>query len=165
MRPRECREQMLAIADVAIVVSNAKTSEKWWKEKLGFASFTIGGGGHAVLVAPPGDRFVLHLCEGFAPVEPGNSGIAFVTDEIEALVRRMTDAGVSFPEPLKRESWGQAAKFADPDGNVFWLLGVPSAMVRDTLRSRAPLRSPSRGKSRKPARRRAPPRPTRRRQR
>ncbi len=133
---------MLAIADVAVVVSNARSSAKWWKDYLGFASFTVGAaGGHAVLVAPPGERFVLHLCEGFAPLEPGDTGIAFVTDDIESVVDRMTRGGVRFPEPLRKESWGEMAKFADPDGNIFWLLGVSTRMVRDTLNSRAPVRA------------------------
>ncbi|MGA9838929.1 MAG: VOC family protein [Thermoplasmata archaeon] len=129
---------MLAIADVAVVVSHAKASAKWWKRNLGFASYTVGGSGHALLVAPPGDRFVLHLCEGFAPLEPGDTGIAFVTDEIDALVARMLKGGVEFAVPLKKESWGATAKFADPDGNIFWLLGAPSAMVRAARNSRAP---------------------------
>jgi catechol 2,3-dioxygenase-like lactoylglutathione lyase family enzyme len=131
---------MIAIADVAVVVSNAKKSAAWWKKNLGFASFTVGGTGHATLVAPPGERFILHLCEGFAPLEPGDTGIAFVTDEIDKLVARMTEGAVPFPEPLRKEKWGRFAKFADPDGNVFWLLEVPTKMVRDTLNSRAPAR-------------------------
>jgi catechol 2,3-dioxygenase-like lactoylglutathione lyase family enzyme len=131
---------MLAIADVAIVVSNAKASARWWAKNLGFATMTIGGGsGHAVLVAPPGDRFVLHLCEGFAPLEPGDAGIAFVTDQMDRTVARMLKGAVHFPEPVREEKWGKMAKFADPDGNIFWLLEVPTAMVRSTLQSRAPL--------------------------
>ncbi len=135
---------MIALADVAVVVSDAKAAADWWREKLGFAVHTLPGSGHGVLVAPPGDRLVLHLCEGFAPVDPGNTGVAFVTDEIEKVVERMTRKGVAFPEPLKHEKWGGMAKFADPDGNVFWLLEAPTAMVRATLRSRAPAAS-SRG--------------------
>ncbi|MCI4325580.1 MAG: VOC family protein [Thermoplasmata archaeon] len=131
---------MIALADVAIVVSNAKSTAKWWTKNLGFATTTIGGRGHAVLVAPPGDRFVLHLCEGFAPLEPGDTGIAFVTDELDALVTRMRKGAVKFPEPLHRESWGAMAKFADPDGNIFWLFEMPTKMVRATARSRAPSR-------------------------
>jgi len=132
---------LLALADVAVVVSDARASAKWWVKNLGFATYTIGGGaGHAVLVAPPGERFVLHLCEGFAPVESGNSGIAFVTDDIDAVVARMKKGGVKFPEPVRKEEWGRMAKFADPDGNVFWLLEAPTSMVRATLRSRAPTR-------------------------
>jgi len=121
---------MLALADCAVTVTNARTSAEWWAEKLGFAVHTIGDGGHAIMVAPPGDRFILHLCEGIEAVEPGNTGIAFVTDEFEPLVRRMEAAGVEFPEPAKVQSWGGMAKFADPDGNVFWLLGAPTEFVR-----------------------------------
>jgi catechol 2,3-dioxygenase-like lactoylglutathione lyase family enzyme len=140
---------LLALADVAVVVSDAKTSAKWWVKNLGFATYTIGSGtGHAVLVAPPGERFVLHLCEGFAPVEPGNSGIAFVTDDIDAVVARMREGGVKFPEPLRKEKWGRRAKFADPDGNVFWLMEVPTSMVRATLRSRAPTKAKSKSRAR-----------------
>ena len=129
---------MIALADFAVTVSNARATAAWWKEKVGFATYTIGTSGHSILVAPPGDRFVLHLCEGFAPPEPGNTGIAFVTDEIDAMIARMTQAGVGFPEPLARNAWGGVAKFADPDGNVFWLMEAPTAFVKGVLRSRAP---------------------------
>jgi catechol 2,3-dioxygenase-like lactoylglutathione lyase family enzyme len=130
---------MIALADCAVAVSNANEAGRWWNEKLGFAVHTVGSGGHAVVVAPPGDRFILHLCEGLEPVEPGNTGIAFVTDDLEQLVLKMTASGVAFPEPLKKESWGGMAKFADPDGNVYWLLGAPTSFIRTEVARRAPL--------------------------
>jgi catechol 2,3-dioxygenase-like lactoylglutathione lyase family enzyme len=137
---------VIALADVAVVVSDAKASARWWKKNLGFASLTVGGSGHALLVAPPGERFVLHLCEGFAPLEPGDTGIAFITDAMDALVSRMRRGAVQFPVPPQRQEWGQMAKFADPDGNIFWLMETPAPMVKSTLRSRAPL--PRRGAQR-----------------
>lgn len=140
-KERRLRTPLIALADVAIVVSNTKSAAKWWTKNLGFATTTIGGSGHAVLVAPPGDRFVLHLCEGFAPLEPGDTGIAFVTDTMDTLVKRMRKGAVAFPEPPRRESWGAMAKFADPDGNIFWLVEMPTKMVRSTARSRAPSRT------------------------
>lgn len=121
---------MISLADCAVTVSDSKAAAQWWTEKLGFAVHTVGNSDHAVMVAPPGDRFVLHLCQGFEPVEPGNTGIAFVTDELEELVARMVAQGVPFPEPLRKESWGGMAKFADPDGNVYWLLGAPRDFIR-----------------------------------
>ncbi len=152
---------MIALADCAITVTDAKAAARWWSETLGFAVHTVGSGGHAIMVAPPGDRFVLHLCEGFGSVEPGNSGIAFVTDDIEGLVRRMEASGVQFPEPLKQESWGGMAKFADPDGNVFWLMGAPTAFIRAQTRAKAaprgrstPRRTPRRAPRAKKASRR-----------
>lgn len=130
---------MIALADVAVVVTDATAAAAWWRKNLGFSEYIVGGTGHAILIAPPGERFVLHLCEGFAPTEPGNTGIAFITDEIDRLVARMVNGGVRFPEPVIAEAWGKMAKFADPDGNIFWLIEAPSAMVRATLRSRAPI--------------------------
>jgi predicted enzyme related to lactoylglutathione lyase len=151
---------MIAIADVAVTVKNARTAAAWWKEKVGFETHTIGPpSGHALMVAPPGDRFVLHLCEGIEPVEPGNTGIAFVSDELETLTRRMAAAGVSFPEPYHVESWGGVAKFADPDGNIFWLLSAPSAFIREQVRRRASVGSPRRAvRRRRPSRSRPTPR-------
>lgn len=146
---------MLALADCAVTVTSAERSSRWWAETMGFAVHTVGGSGHAVMVAPPGDRFVLHLCEGIEPVEPGNSGIAFVTDEIDALVDRMRSAGVRFPEPLAKKTWGSSAKFADPDGNVFWLLGAPTKFIRAEMGRRAP--RPHRGPVRRPEKRRVRP--------
>ena len=141
---------MLALADCAVVVKDAAEAARWWNEKLGFAVHTVGNGGHAVMVAPPGDRFVLHLCEGFEAVQPGNSGIAFVTDDLEGMVTRMTASGVDFPEPMRKESWGGMAKFLDPDGNIYWLMGAPTAFIRTETRRRAP---PS-GRPRSPTSRR-----------
>jgi predicted enzyme related to lactoylglutathione lyase len=145
---------MLALADFAVTVSNAKASADWWQRKIGFGVHTIDGpSGHAVMVAPPGERFLLHLCQGFEPVEAGNTGIAFVTDDIERLVRRMESEGVVFTQPLQVQSWGGSAKFADPDGNVFWLLGASSKFIRSQsalqakpTKSRA---SPRRSRSRR----------------
>jgi catechol 2,3-dioxygenase-like lactoylglutathione lyase family enzyme len=141
---------MLAVADVAVTVADAKKSAEWWQEKLGFDIHTIGPpGGHAIMIAPPGDRFVLHLCEGIEAVEPGNTGVAFMTDDIAAQVRRMEAAGVEFTEPLKMQSWGGSAKFADPDGNVFWLLGAPAKFVRTERERRAQARRPARTRSKR----------------
>lgn len=133
------RTPMIALADVGVAVTNAKVSAQWWKDKVGFHVFTLGGeDGHAVMVAPPGDRFVLHLCEGFERVDPGNTGIAFVTDEIQDWVARMEKNGVKFPQPLARAEWGGHAKFEDPDGNVFWLVEGPRKLIRDTVANVAP---------------------------
>jgi predicted enzyme related to lactoylglutathione lyase len=147
---------MLALADVAVTVSDAARSAVWWQQKLGFGIHTVDGPkGHAVMVAPPGDRFVLHLCQGFEPVEAGNTGIAFVTDDLEHQVRQMESEGVVFTEPLRVQSWGGSAKFADPDGNVFWLLGAPTRFIRSQTALRAKPATPRVSARRARPRRRA----------
>jgi catechol 2,3-dioxygenase-like lactoylglutathione lyase family enzyme len=145
----------IAMSDVAVVVKDANASARWWGENLGFLTHTVGPpGSHALMVAPPGDRFLLHLCEGFEPVEPGNSGIGFVTDDIETLVERMTKGGVRFPEPFEKTEWGGRAKFADPDGNVFWLIGTSGSFLRREVGRTAA--SPRGRRSRRPRAARGP---------
>ena len=148
---------MLALADVAVVVRDANASAEWWRQKLGFSIHRLGD--HAILVAPPGERLVLHLCEGFAPLEPGNTGIAFLTDDLPGLAARLAASGVEFPEPYREGGEGMGARFSDPDGNIFWLIGVPAPFVKRTLALRAPggPRPPSGKKppARGPGRRRA----------
>ena len=127
---------MMALADIGVSVTGAQASARWWEEKVGFRTTTIAGNEHAVVVAPPGDRFVLHLCQHYEPVEPGNTGVAFLTDELDATVARMREAGVEFTETPKADA--PMAKFADPDGNIFWLIGAPRPFIEDTLAQRAP---------------------------
>lgn len=130
---------MLALADVAVVVSDKDAAARWWQEKFGFGVHTVGETtGHALLVAPPGDAFVLHLCQGFAPVEPGNTGIAFITDEIVNLVERLDRAGVKIVQRPSGKGFGDMAQFEDLDGNVFWLVGAPTAFIRAEAARRAP---------------------------
>jgi hypothetical protein len=50
----------------------------------------------------------------------------------------METSGVQFPQPLKKEAWGASAKFSDPDGNVYWLMGAPTEFVRKAADNRAP---------------------------
>ena len=119
-----------------MVVRDANASAEWGREKLGFAIHRIAD--QAIRVAPPGDRFVLHRCEGLAPVEPGETGIALLSDELSALSARLRAVGVPSPEPYREGSGAGSAKFADRDGNIFRLLSVPSPFVRSTLALRAP---------------------------
>ncbi len=155
---------MLVLADVAVSVANKEASAEWWRTKIGFGVHTLEGAAHAVLVAPPGDRFVIHLCEEFEPVSPGNTGIAFVTDDLKGTVRRLRARGVAFAELPQQENGGRMAKFTDPDGNIFWLLGAPTGFVERAFSLRAappragPARSPG-GRTRRTATPRARPAP------
>jgi len=119
---------MLDLATVAVVVSKpAKKAAEWYRDKLGFE---IGGEteGHWVVVAPKGKAGApkgpwhgIHLCEG-DELEPGNTGILFLTDNIEATYKELKAKGVKFTQGLTKEPWGTYAMFSDPDGNEFWLM-------------------------------------------
>lgn len=108
--------------DVAVVVSDAQKAKKWYVEKLGFK--VVLNKGHAICVSPrmkEGSLF-LHLCgDGFAPVEPGNTGIGFTADDFDKTCKDLRRKGVRFSLPPKEEDGYKMAKFLDLDGNEFWL--------------------------------------------
>ena len=70
---------MMRLLTIAIVVSDAKKSAKWYQEKLGFEIRDHQG--HWITVAPRRENVAFHLCEGFYPLEPGNTGISFTTTD------------------------------------------------------------------------------------
>ena len=107
------------IVDMAVMVSDAAAAAKWYSEKLGFK--TVSSEGHWITVAPEGSQTVLHLCE--AKLEPGNTGIAFSSDDIDRTYEELTSRGVEFTSKPEDKGWGKFAMFRDPSGNEFWLLG------------------------------------------
>ena len=110
---------MVKFASAAVVVSDAKKSAKWYKEKLGFEIRDQEG--HWVTVAPKGADVVLHLCDKFHPLEPGNSGFAFLSKDVAKEEKALREKGVKITSPRKKEDWGTYLMFADPDGNEFWI--------------------------------------------
>lgn len=108
----------IVLGDVAVVVSDAKKSAQWWKEKCGFE--IRDDSGHWITVAPPGSDVVLHLCHT-GEHEEGNTGIGFYVDDVAEVQRVWESRGVKFSVPRRVGSASIQAKFLDPDGNEFWL--------------------------------------------
>ncbi len=110
------------ILDVAVVVSDPRKAKEWYRDKLGF---NVEGEpeGHWVVAYPKSaaEGTHLHLCGGFYPLEPGNTGIGLVTENLDETFRELKEKGVEFTEEPKREDWGTYAMFKDMDGNEFWL--------------------------------------------
>ncbi|MEM2905163.1 MAG: VOC family protein [Candidatus Bathyarchaeia archaeon] len=112
---------MLELATVAVVVSPPpQKAAEWYRDKLGF-EVRGEAEGHWVVVAPKGSKTGIHLCESDT-LEPGNTGILFLTSDIEAAVKELKARGVKFTQELTKESWGTYAMFADPYGNEYWLM-------------------------------------------
>jgi catechol 2,3-dioxygenase-like lactoylglutathione lyase family enzyme len=101
---------------VAVVVSDAKKSAKWYKSKLGFEASVED---HWVTVWPKGATWKLHLCEG--KLEPGNTGIGLYAEDLAKVVASLKKKGVTFSKDYTKTEWGEVSMFDDPDGNVFWL--------------------------------------------
>lgn len=108
----------MRLYSIAVVVSDAKKAAKWYVEKLGFEVRSQEG--HWITVAPKDSQVEIHLCEG-PPLEPGNTGIAFKTDDVRRTYEELTKRGVKFSKPPRNEGWGMYAMFMDEDGNEFWL--------------------------------------------
>ena len=101
---------------VAVMVSDAKKSAKWYKDKLGFTSSAEE---HWVTVWPKGGSWKLHLCEG--KLEPGNTGIGFYSNDAEKTVAGLKKKGVKFSQDYTKTDGGGVAMFDDPDGNIYWI--------------------------------------------
>ena len=102
---------------MAVMVSDAKKSAKWFEEKVGLKSSAEG---HWVLVWPGKSGAKVHLCEG--KPEPGNTGIAFYFEDAKKAAAEMKEKGVKFTQELVKKSWGTNGMFADPDGNEYWMI-------------------------------------------
>jgi hypothetical protein len=54
------------------------------------------------------------------PSDP-SSGLSFESDDVEREYRELSERGVEFAKPPKKESWGTSAIFMDAEGNSFVL--------------------------------------------
>jgi CreA protein len=115
---------------VAVMVSDAKKSAKWYEEMLGFE--TSNEDDHWVVARLKGADWMLHLCEG--KLEPGNTGIGLYSGDVQEAVEALKKKGVIFDQDYVRADWGGNASFKDPDGNVIWI--GPEKTLMEIARAR-----------------------------
>ncbi len=125
-----------SIDTVAVVVSNRGKAIHWYRDVLGLQAAYIGPSepspdpgvqgspdrpGHWIEVGPGRPLTRIHLCElPGSNIEPGPTGITFLTDNIHAEYDQLMSKGVRFLYPPKKMEWGERmCEFADPDGNEF----------------------------------------------
>jgi len=108
------------VGTTAIVVSDAAKAMEWYRDKLGLE---VAGDPkqHWVTTGVKGSEHRLHLCE-HKPLEKGNTGIAFLCDDIQTTFEELSKRGVKFTTRPTKEPWGTYAMLADLDGNEFWLM-------------------------------------------
>jgi predicted enzyme related to lactoylglutathione lyase len=102
---------------IAVMVSDGKKSEAWYRKALGFQTSTEDE--HWVTAWPKGAQWKLHLCEG--ELEPGNTGIALYTDDVKGTVAELKKKGATFAMDYTKTEWGENAQVKDPDGNIIWI--------------------------------------------
>jgi predicted enzyme related to lactoylglutathione lyase len=107
------------IRSVPVTVSDKEEAISWYKDKLGFE--VRQNEGHWVTVAPKGWRSEIHLCE-VDSLNPGNTGILLLADDLEATCRELKKRGVEFTQEPSKKEGGTIAKFKDPYGNIYWLM-------------------------------------------
>jgi catechol 2,3-dioxygenase-like lactoylglutathione lyase family enzyme len=128
------------VGSVSILVSNAKKSAEWYRDKLGFE--IVAAQGHSVFVKPRNSQTpLLHLCgqcDAWEKDRPGGrTGIwlqcgeivmrkdertgrllpASSPDNVEKTYLELKEGGVEFAEKLITTEWGKCAILKDPDGN------------------------------------------------
>src|SRR5437870_12595602 len=82
---------MMRLTTIALVVSDAKRSAKWYTEKLGFELRDHQG--HWITVAPDKENIAFTVCEGLHPLEPGRSGLCPVGKRVQGESAAMPKAG------------------------------------------------------------------------
>ena len=127
---------IISIDTVAVVVSNRRKALQWFTDVLGLPVAYIGPSepnsnpsvqgspenpGHWIELGLRRPMTRIHLCElEDHRVEPGLTGITFLTDNILAEYERLKLKGVRFTNSPKEMEWGEwLCEFLDPDGNEF----------------------------------------------
>ena len=127
---------IVGIDTVAVVVSNRRKALQWYREVLGLSVAYIGqvepssdpskqgsseNPGHWIELGPGRPMTRIHLCEpSDHRVEPGPTGITFLTDNIADEYERLRANCVHFTNAPRKMEWGEwLCQFLDPDGNEF----------------------------------------------
>lgn len=112
-----------------VIVADQDAALDFYVNRLGFDKLLdepMGDGVRFITVAPRGAATQLALGPAtWAP--PGGphreTGITFVSPDIDATYETLTAQGVRFKDPVAVMPWGQkAAWFYDLDGNEFYLV-------------------------------------------
>jgi predicted enzyme related to lactoylglutathione lyase len=111
---------------VGIPVRDQDAALAFWTENFGLQVATdqpMGDGQRWIELKIPGAQTGLAL---FTP--PGHEArigtfqsLSLEVDDMDLAYRQLTQRGVEFIQPPKKEPWGTSAIFKDPDGNSFVL--------------------------------------------
>ncbi len=108
----------------SIPVRNQDVSLKFYTEKLGFKVATdqpFNDKQRWIELKIPGadSLLVLFTPDGHESRIGDFQPVTFWSDDVTATTKQLKSKGVEFTMEPKKESWGTAAIFKDPDGNQF----------------------------------------------
>jgi len=127
------------IDTVAVVVSDKQKALQWYRDILGLRVAYVGpfepNTDASVQGSPDRPGHWIELGPGRPLIEPGPTGITFLTDNIRTDYDRLRSKGVRFLYPPRRMEWGEwLCEFADAYGNQFDLKQpVPPAKSKTKL--------------------------------
>ena len=109
---------------VGIPVRDQQKALDFWTRCIGFQVATdqpMGDGQRWIEIRIPGSQTGLAL---FTPKGHEDrigtfQSISFEADDVERTHRELSERGVEFSQPPRKEPWGTSAIFKDPDGNSF----------------------------------------------
>ena len=107
----------------SVPVADQERALAFYTEKLGFRVVTdqpFNDKQRWIELGIPGADTRLVLFQFADTLKPGGQmNITFWSDDVESTARELKGKGVEFVMEPKRESWGTACAFKDPDGNTF----------------------------------------------
>ena len=115
------------MASIRYIATNVDRSVEFYRDKLEFKVDMHNPGKFAALIH---DDLTLYLSApgagsggtaGGNPEPGGWNRFMFVTDDIDALIRRLTDAGATFKGEISDAGVGRARLLEDPSGNLIEL--------------------------------------------
>jgi catechol 2,3-dioxygenase-like lactoylglutathione lyase family enzyme len=132
-------EGRLEMASVRYIVSDVDRSVEFYCVKLDFRTEMHNPGKFAALIR---DDLTLYLSApgagsggtaGGNPQPGGWNRFMLVTDDIDALIRRLNDLGVSFKGELSEAGAGRARLLEDPSGNLIELFEFKKAKAAEEI--------------------------------
>jgi serine phosphatase RsbU (regulator of sigma subunit)/catechol 2,3-dioxygenase-like lactoylglutathione lyase family enzyme len=126
------QDPYLCLHFVIIFVRDQEKSLRFYRDKLGFGvmvDHTFEDGARWIEVAPPDGTAQLGLALPLPGADPdkvigGETRVYFVTEDLHSKYKEWSERGVHFLFPPETPAWGGIhTRFADPDGNVFGLVG------------------------------------------
>ena len=129
---------------IMIFVRDQERSLRFYLDQLGFRLIVDQSvAGHRwIEVAPPDGTANIALAqalpESVATLVGRDTGIYFITEDIQAKYAEWSSRGVRFAFPPQKPPWGGIfARFEDPDGNSFGLAGFDELTFGVAMRRRA----------------------------
>lgn len=109
------------VTQVAIGVSNLSQAIEFYRDKVGFPLLVRDDPHHYARL--DGGAINVGLVAGdITPETAPRMAITISTDALHAAYAKLTANGVEFLMPPTKQPWGaMMARFADPDGNWFYL--------------------------------------------